>query len=590
MVFIDRILTFEGHQSRSFDYQGKRFLLRHAWGDYLALSYCWGREDQYKYIFVNGALKRVTVNLWTALCALRKTLNRSKGLLKVWVDALCINQSDNDERNHQVRLMRTIYAGARLVISWLGPEADNSNLAFDHMNQLASVYRNSQSMLEACRRGEPVFTADFIRAFFQLAVRDYWGRLWIVQEIALGDVLLLCGDKVCSWETISLIEKAMGDAGSVSEEFYFWFKEQFKELGRRSTDLNSIMRLDRCRTAMKEQGEMDIMSLMRMGQTVEVTDDRDRVYGLLGLMGPAMSSNIVPDYNMRSMESYAAFTKSFIQTKGSLEILRLAGTGETRKNWSSWIPSFDIRPRANPFEPPGSRAQASQNIPCIVDCSKLDGGIPCEGILFDVVDGVGAPHRREVRHFWSLDTSDLIQHQPSSKNRAYDAQGTVTALWQTLTANRDASGRVAPLEYSELFHLHVDRSRYATVFMEEFVTDNAKFQIFGKCFKDYFNFQANDSDKTTQRAAIEAAKRVRWCLASRKLVITARGYLALAPIGTRRGDIVSILFGCSTPMIVRAGLVHYELIGESYVHGIMDGNAVEEYLHGNQTANIFNLY
>jgi hypothetical protein len=76
-------------------------------------------------------------------------------------------------------------------------------------------------------------------------------------------------------------------------------------------DINVIMRLERCRGAMRERGEMDIVWLMRMGQVAKVGDDRDRVYGLLGLMGEKMSLNIIPDYNLRAKETYAAFTKSF---------------------------------------------------------------------------------------------------------------------------------------------------------------------------------------------------------------------------------------------------------------------------------------
>jgi hypothetical protein len=144
---------------------------------------------------------------------------------------------------------------------------------------------------------------------------------------------------------------------------------------------------------MRERGEMDIVWLMRMGQVAKVGDDRDRVYGLLGLMGEKISLNIIPDYSLRAKETYAAFTKSFVHIKQSLEILRLAGLTGNPASWNTWIPSFHRQGSTNPFDPPKSKSSASRYIPCVVDLSRLDGTLACRGISFDIVDGVGVTHR-----------------------------------------------------------------------------------------------------------------------------------------------------------------------------------------------------
>lgn len=102
----------------SFD-KGKRI--------YTALSYVWGNPLETKPIFVNGVETQVTTNLEAALRHIREEI-----CVKVlWVDALCINQKDEAEKNQQVGMMGEIYSGAKLVIAWLGSAGEDSDLAME---------------------------------------------------------------------------------------------------------------------------------------------------------------------------------------------------------------------------------------------------------------------------------------------------------------------------------------------------------------------------------------------------------------------------------------------------------------------------
>jgi hypothetical protein len=83
---------------------------------YEALSYTWGNENDKRAIVVNGYLVDVTFNLYSALCRLR----REDGTRVLWIDALCINQTDLDERAQQVRLMRNIYTMCDQTVIWIG--------------------------------------------------------------------------------------------------------------------------------------------------------------------------------------------------------------------------------------------------------------------------------------------------------------------------------------------------------------------------------------------------------------------------------------------------------------------------------------
>jgi Heterokaryon incompatibility protein (HET) len=111
---------------------------RFVWGDLLALSYVWGDPDPATMcdIIVNGRLVMARGNLEAALRRLWGALEAYSGL-KLWIDALCINQEDIGERNREVRRMREIHASAWSVLSWLGEEAEESGKAIDLIKYLS---------------------------------------------------------------------------------------------------------------------------------------------------------------------------------------------------------------------------------------------------------------------------------------------------------------------------------------------------------------------------------------------------------------------------------------------------------------------
>lgn len=98
---------------------------------YTALPYNWGYASRKRAIVVDGAICAVTENLEAALRHLRLQDKR----LTLWVDALCINQSDEVEKSEQMQQMRQVYSQATSVVAWLGPTADQSDLAMHWIEQ-----------------------------------------------------------------------------------------------------------------------------------------------------------------------------------------------------------------------------------------------------------------------------------------------------------------------------------------------------------------------------------------------------------------------------------------------------------------------
>ena len=87
--------------------------------NYACLSYAWGKPKWKRVIQINGRKFHVQQNLFDFLDTIRHN-SRSRHE-DYWIDALCIDQSNAVERNHQVAQMGMIYSGARRVIAWLGP-------------------------------------------------------------------------------------------------------------------------------------------------------------------------------------------------------------------------------------------------------------------------------------------------------------------------------------------------------------------------------------------------------------------------------------------------------------------------------------
>jgi hypothetical protein len=150
--------------------------------EYEALSYVWGQDMAPDHLSLEGTTMPITSNLDVALRHLR--LPAEPRML--WVDALCINQNDLDERAEQVRLMHTIYGTASTVLVWLGAAADGSDDAMRSIDRFDKAYWQ---------------TYEFQLQFMRVLYRPWFTRIWVVQEFVLGkkDPKFGCGNIWVHW-------------------------------------------------------------------------------------------------------------------------------------------------------------------------------------------------------------------------------------------------------------------------------------------------------------------------------------------------------------------------------------------------------
>lgn len=168
---------------------------------YEALSYMWGPDGNHRPIDIDGNICYVRCNLWSALYHLR--LEDEARVL--WIDAICINQTDVAERNYQVTQMGRIYSNASRAVVWLGESSSESSIAVSVLSKTgqdsdwASFSENSILYPPTTEGG--LLKLDAIRS---MCYREYWTRLWIIQEVLLStDILLCCGDESLPWSCLS---------------------------------------------------------------------------------------------------------------------------------------------------------------------------------------------------------------------------------------------------------------------------------------------------------------------------------------------------------------------------------------------------
>jgi len=157
---------------------------------YEALSYTWGDPSaELRSIWLNGYPFRVTRNLYSALQKLRKPLPNGEQYRFLWIDSLCIDQNNNQDRNHQVSNMGKIYQQAALVLVWLGEQSRYSDQAIDFIEKVHALWQLGVLEYYSRPRSEH-YTEPEWKAINFLFRKEYWQRTWIIQEIQLAKNVL----------------------------------------------------------------------------------------------------------------------------------------------------------------------------------------------------------------------------------------------------------------------------------------------------------------------------------------------------------------------------------------------------------------
>lgn len=241
---------------------------------YEALSYMWGTNVQ-KPIEINGKVCYVRENLWLALNHLRFEERWRTRVL--WIDAVCINQQDVGERNHQVTQMGMIYTMAERVVVWLGPSNAEASLA---MKWLGKVHNEGVENIDT----------EGLKAIKSLCFRDYWSRLWIIQEVILApEIWIQCGFQASLRSSWRIQIQQNSDDRSATKRYLA--DEIASSLPGKFFD----DRIDRATRGREGEPLLEICS--KYGHA-KCEDIRDKVYGLHNLADTCCRKAVLVDYSL----------------------------------------------------------------------------------------------------------------------------------------------------------------------------------------------------------------------------------------------------------------------------------------------------
>ncbi|OLN86730.1 Bifunctional purine biosynthetic protein ADE1-like protein 2 [Colletotrichum chlorophyti] len=254
---------------------------------YEALSYTWGKptDEPRDYIWLQGYPLPIKPNLEDALRSLRLPAQ----VRRLWIDALCIDQSNVDERSRQVQYMRLVYKHAARVIVWLGLKTAGTHEAFQAAESLARIreYTNPvaganagpldpeavQALVSSMVDGLPETCMAHLEEVFE---RQYFSRCWCVQEVVAS-----------SWAIAKIEELEMSFFDLIASLIVLaqWKGEILID---RPFELWNLILMRRQPNKFMGEPEVEgsigsFLSLLELTRTLQATDDRDKVFSLLGI-------------------------------------------------------------------------------------------------------------------------------------------------------------------------------------------------------------------------------------------------------------------------------------------------------------------
>ncbi|EEU35341.1 uncharacterized protein NECHADRAFT_81314 [Fusarium vanettenii 77-13-4] len=380
-----------------------------------ALSYVWGDCSETIDITLNGQNFPVGRSLHSALKQLRENGFRSW----IWIDSICIQQTDLEEKGWHVQEMRTVYSRAECVYMWLGPGSDATDKTIEFMAEIGPtlVELNAMEILGSYQNGivstyfrSRVSGEDFGRSDEDPAVRlaqymyglldhpglqaakevdgikvprgvlidglaeivkkENWHRIWIVQEVALARVgLIMCGTKTTSLEHFQSTFMTLWDCGVFDK--------------RHGSRINGgigfewawnwiLPLLIRRRRQYWRTGPLRLSEILRLSFRANHTiyaasDPRDIIFGLLGVIEDGDELGLRADYTKSMAEVFTAATKAFLQQDAGINSYRLEYVTPRAENLDglpSWVPDWrEIGEKGTLVEDAGLYINATSGMP-----------------------------------------------------------------------------------------------------------------------------------------------------------------------------------------------------------------------------------
>lgn len=562
--------------------------------DYEAISYAWGDTYQRSQISCNGRSLSITSNLKDALLSFRYADTHRY----VWADAVCINQSDVRERNHQVRLMRKIFMSASKVLVWLGKDITGDAItAFSVLTGVvrgprtrtenewsAHFYSNgiSSNLIPNLPDSEaPPPESPHWTAVVKLFSAQWFWRLWCIQEVALAKFTTLkWGAAEMSWDWV-------GHAAALIRTNEYQVLRQWRMPG--VFNAYFMYRISQGDSDFAPLS-MNFFRLMSLTRQFESSEPRDRIYSLLGI--PTTDSKpdkgvlfVQPDYSRDIDAIYWDLALNFLEADSDYQLFSSIQHGPTLPeddSLPSWVPRWDkVFTHSLLPSTPGVSHKAGKGMPINRRTRYHMDAMTCLGVKISTVSHIYNSFSSSRDSF--LDFSAAANAIPNFNwHSLLKTAESRKRLALTLTAGKDWYGKAVSNTSQHL----ADFAAWLTPALQP-----------ASKYSDLLR-QASDGDLHRFAAAMSNV------CAGRRLFFTSNGYMGLGPECLQQADILVVLFGGIVPFLLRSYKPpiadrypcrgpeiegYWKLVGDCYVHDLMSGQAMDMVLEGKLEARDFEI-
>lgn len=533
-----------------------------------ALSYVWGDENDQHVIDCGGEPLSVRKNLFVALRNLRDPeVDRT-----LWIDAICINQKDLQERGRQVSLMGRIYGAARCVLVWLGEPHNDDFEAFGTIIALADLMPKREPTFFSRSRSSRVSRAEIDSygvvnhlRFHHLLIffsRPWFERVWVIQEVVRARrATVLCGTRHMPWDEFAKVVLSFNDAlGYLMSQYH----------GESVDKVTALDNLPAMNSLKKYNEKMTLFSILCVASTFKSTDERDKLFALLNL-GNRSSLRIQPDYTTDYFNVFKRHIVYELTERRRLDYL--ARPPVRRQDWPSWVPDWTEKSRSSYFY-----TAIDHEFRAALDSSPTltvsDDILTIKGKVVDRIANLVAPMdrsrpRQSDDSEETIDPEEIVQWLeecmslvPLKLGLVRDAaDSALNPLLRTFACNGVHGGH----QLGRLLHWPRDHTT-------DLRRDLEKLSDVYESINDLSNTQQSLLDPVT-----ELASKLYPAITDRQFFQT-RGRKRLGWVSKRakKDDAVCVLYGGAVPFVLREQHNgRWRIVGECYVDGYMEGQAME---------------
>ncbi|KAM0233138.1 hypothetical protein ACHAP5_010493 [Fusarium lateritium] len=591
---------------------------------YYAISHSWVSDTPVEALPESNEL-RLDVNISTYIRRLQQLNDHTppfEPLIEfIWIDSVCINQADADERSAQVALMGTIYSQSLRTIICLG-EADSVLIegTWQLINSIYAIFRTQHPTATAlsditlrvynkqahAASGLPELHHIQWSYLKQLVGLRWFSRIWVVQEVVLSqqDPIIVLGEYHYSWDTVGWAVAWLRRSGYM----------RLPQIHEQMRNIDTISNLRRAHARWPLDALMSITQIK-----FHASDQRDKVYGLLGLAVECQDSSAIPDelkpdYNIDVTTLYQRTAGFLLQRNGSLAMLTRArcldGT-ETRKkrqhalDLPSWCPDWSdfstynisISTSLSWIDYSDSSSPAIFGFPkqyaasgdLMVDRIQTDQSSMDESVLqlsgFTIAE-VSQVHPFDIRRPGDTEVSDNFDSKIFSVLKLavslltpQDMDSWQKTFIQTMTADQHSiNGRSMDQGLADgaaWLHRLLQRNTTASSL---FIEQEHKGLEVDKLLEGSCNGIPEHCESLVRNFCFDRA-----------FIITSDGRMGIAPSNVCQGDKVLVLLGGGVPYIVRVCGEYWSFVGEAYIDSLMGGETIQAYSQGKIRKQTFSL-